>query len=235
MAVKLRSILRPIPWSLPLKSAVLGLALFFLPFWVFLIAAFYFYLFPSFQLTKLIWPFLAAVALASFWDQSWWVAALTAVIFFLILGIRELIFIERFPAYEILDYLLFFFLFFTFFSHFSFLQGWPAVWLLILAAVFYLLLKSLFDYEGDMFSSRRQKVLVLGLATLLIYELILVLLFLPLNVYYQTAVLFLFAVVLENFLADYLKSSLDRQKILVGFSVFFAWIAVILASARWGL
>ena len=193
MAVKLRSILRSIPWFLIFKAAVFGAAWLFLPFWLFLLIALYLYFFPPFQIFSLGLPFLFTIASAAVFERGLVMGAFLGLIFYLILGIKDLVFIKRVPAYKVMTVALIFLITSGFFHRFS---NWGSLsvtfWSFVFAAIFFLLIKNLVNYEE--FSSlrtfragRSEKLLGFGILGLLGLELAFLLLFLPFSFYYQIA------------------------------------------------
>ena len=217
-----------------LKSCAVGLSWFFLPFWFFLLVVIYFYFVPFFQPFKLLVPFLLTVAAAIAVPYSFWFAIFIGLLFFLLLGIKNLIFVNRFENHQLMVFLLLFFIFFGLFSHFENWQRWTvSIGLLGAGLSFFFLFEELADYSRE--RSKRKKMLVAGLGSLFIWQLASVLLFLPLNHFYQTAILFLSAVIMTDMFLEYLAKKLDRTKILNDFSIFFVLISVILTSANWGL
>ena len=262
-----------------LKAGILGFLWLFLPFWIFLAAAFYFYFFPFFQPLRLALPFFLTLVMAAIYRSAdpgnVWFSVFIALLFFLILGIKNLIFVNRFMAHQLLVFFLLFLTFLSFFSGFETWRSWTiSFFALGVSAIFLLLVKELADYYSpleshgwkavdeeragasqpefreakfrrggshglasmlhNVESSRRRTFLTIGLGALFIWQLCLILLFLPLNYFYQTALLFLSAVLLIDILIEHLNNRLDRRKILANFSIFFVFAAVILVSARWG-
>ncbi len=223
-----------------LKAGALGFLWLFLPFWIFLAASFYFYFFPFFQPLRLALPFFLTLVTAAIRQPAdpgnFWFGLFLAALFFLILGIKNLIFVNRFGAHQLLVFFLLFLSFLSFFSGFETWQRWlVSLFALGVSAVFLLLAKELADYYfPHVSSSRRRTFLTIGLGALFIWQLCLTLLFLPLNYFYETALLFLSAVLLLDVLLEHLKSQLNRKKVLTDFSIFFVFATIVLASAKWG-
>lgn len=241
MAAKLKSVLKRIHWSLVIRALVFAAAWFLLPFWIFLFVGLYLYLIPLFRTRELALPFLLVIFFALQEPVSFWFAPLLAALFYLILGIKDLIFIDRKPVYEALVLLLLFLMFLRFFSRFDHWSN-PAAFFYALAmsAVSLFLIRGFLNYEasaGLADDSRIKKAAGVSaeIAALVIWQVSLVLLFLPLNFLYQSALLFLTATVLLECIFDYLNKNLTRQRILTSFSVFFVFLVIILGSVRWGL
>jgi hypothetical protein len=70
---------------------------------------------------------------------------------------------------------------------------------------------------------------------LLLWQLLIVGLFLPLNFLYQSAIVFLVAILLFDVLPQYIFGELSRAKVFVTASVLFSLLVIIIASARWTL
>ncbi len=236
MEEKLKSISKTIPWSLALKAAAFGLGWYILPFWSFLLLGLGMYFIPLFQPVRLLLPFLLAVSFAAVLPYSPWAAVMLGVIFFFILGIKDLIFIRRGAAYETLVFLLLFLIFLNYFARFSVWNDWAGLALGILAAAASaFLLRGFILYRvpaaGEW--TRRKRFLLFSLAGLLLWQWQTVLLFLPLNFFYQTAILFLGAVALIELFLAYAQEELTKRKILVHFSFFFVLSSFILAANSW--
>lgn len=241
MAAKLRSILKPIPWSLLAKAAVFGGGWLYLPFPIFLAAALYFYLVPLFNTLKLALPFVLTLILAGLLPHGFWAALVFAIIFYLILGIKGLFFINRRAAYETLVFFIMFLLFLYFFFRLGGgVEGTALPWSFIVSLTFFLLVSGLINYEGVIGVEaqkleRRYKFLVLGLTSFLLWQLILVLLILPFSFIYQTAMIFLLAAIFLELILAYLNSNLTLRKVLANFTIFFIFAVFILSSTKWDL
>ncbi len=217
-----------------LKSAIFSLSWFFLPFWLFLIPAFYFYFFPLFNSKQLALPFFLTLLAAAILPQNFWFSLFFGILLYLIIGIKNLLFVNRSVHHQFLVFLLLFLIFYGFFSGFESWQRWDiSLWALGPSLVFLFLVKELADYNS--LAGHWQKNLIIGLASFIIWQLSLAIFFLPLNYFYATALLFLVAVLLADILLEYFDGHLARQKILVDFSIFFVLAVIILASSKWVL
>src|SRR2546422_648850 len=109
METKLKLISKRIHWSLALKAGGVAAAWYFLPRWAFLFVVLYFYFVPIFHPWKLFLPFLTFLFLVfnefvvpagqSQLSQIGF-AAIIAVFFYVILGIKDLVLIDRRSAYD---------------------------------------------------------------------------------------------------------------------------------------
>lgn len=102
METKLRLILKRIHWSLALKAAILAVVWMVLPGWAFLILSAYLYFVPFFDPWKLFLPFLVFLFLAFTGPPNPGFALILGSLFYVILGIKDLILIDRRSAYDIM-------------------------------------------------------------------------------------------------------------------------------------
>jgi hypothetical protein len=264
MAEKLKSILRQTSWSLVLKAAVFGVAWWALPFWLFLLIALYLYFVPITGAGKVSVPFFVLLLAALFQGQSILAALIFGAIFYFIVLIKDFIIIDRRSAYEIIMLVLSYLLMWSFFSNVGGSLGWHAlVYSLVIACAVSVLVVDFiknFSLAGPAsVSASAQNTHVAGAPSvarthghgahatrsfrrmlgwmifLLMWQLLLVGLFLPLNFLYQSAIVFLVAIIIIDLVPQYLFGELSRMKVLVTGIVLFALLVVVVASARWGL
>lgn len=239
MAARLKSILDRIHWSLLLKAVVFGAAWYFLPWWAFFLLALYFYLVPLFQPFKLALPFTLILFFAYFGPPSLGLAFVLGILFYLVLGIKDLIFIDRRGAYEFLLLLLVFLSALRFFAYFSAGYSNSAFFAaLALAFVYFLLMRALVSYEPSDRLNRavlRRNRIFAATSAFLVFDFALVLLALPLNFFYQAALFFAAAAVFTELASDHALGELRRLKLLWSFSVFFIILIIVLGAADWGL
>lgn len=238
MVKKLKLILRPIPWSLVLRVIALGACWLLFPLWVFLLAALYFYLSPFFQPIKFSVHFITILFFMATTSPGFWAAVFFSLVFYLLLGIKDFLFIDRRSTYEILLF-LFVFMFASrfYFSFDTWLGIHSTLYVFLFGIIFLFLSRELLGYSAtssDRTQGGRSWVPLFILAFLLC-QLILGILVLPLNFLYQTAFFFLSAVVLIESVFDHLCGALTSRRLLTNFSIFFVFIVVILGSAPWSL
>ena len=165
------------------KAGIMGLLWLFLPFWIFLAAGFYFFFFPFFQPLRLALPFFLTLVAAAVLPANFLFALFLAVLFFLILGIKNLIFVNRFGAHQLLVFSLLLLMFLSFFSGFESWQRWiVSFFALGVSVVFLLLAKELAEYHAR--SGRRRTFLTISLGALFVCLMCLVLIFMPLKNFY---------------------------------------------------
>ena len=95
MVEKLKSISRGIHWSLVFKALIVAAAWVMLPEWTAWVLGGIFYFSSLFRARWMGLPLASAFILANFLGQSTLVGAGLGLIFFLILGLKELVFIDR--------------------------------------------------------------------------------------------------------------------------------------------
>ncbi len=237
MEAKLRSISKRIPWSLAAKTLVFFVAGWLLPYGLFLAVAAGLYLAPFFKPLRFLLPFLVLLVLVSpfFLKPNFWIIALGSVVFFIISGVRELLFVERKSVYKVAYLILIFLLFYAFFLNFQDHTSWFTVFISgLVALIFFFLLKHLSLYKDSPQDAnkvgRRKEFIAQGLGAFFMWQLLWVLLFLPLNYIYQSMLGFLAGLVLTELTLAYIDFSLTRRKILINFSLVFVFIVFILAS-----
>jgi hypothetical protein len=241
MAEKLRSILRRISWSSVLKAVLFAVAWWALPFWLFLLIALYLYFIPMTGAEKVSVPFFVLLLITLLQKQSIVFAVIFGVVFYFLLLVKDLIIIDRRSAYEILMLVLSYLLVRGFFLNVGGSFGW---WSLLDSAVAAAAVSALVgnfvknfsvvpeDSVRDARSFRR----MLGWMTfLLTWQLLIVGLFLPLNFLYQSAIIFLVAVIILDLVPQYVFGELTRVKVLATGTVLFALLVIVLSSARWTL
>ncbi|MCL4437431.1 hypothetical protein M1513_00080 [Patescibacteria group bacterium] len=234
MAIKLKSALKTIPWSLAAKAVITAGSWLLLPFWVFVLVVFYFYFIPLFRPFKFIALFLSFLILAFLLPVNWAAALALAVVFFLILGIKDLIFIERRTVYEISVLLISLLAFISFFSIYSFLDISSLKGVVLILILGYFLLRGLIDYLRTGTDNRAVD-LASFVISLIISELLLVLLIMPFDFYSRLALTFLVFILLLDLNIHYFERKLTNRKILIDFTIFFILAAVILASINLGI
>lgn len=237
METKLKSILSRIHWSLALKAAVFGAAWFIFPFWAFALIGLYFYFFPFFNSAKFLLPFLILVFLAGTQPENVWFSIFLAVLFYLILGIKNLMIIKRSEASEVLIMLVLFSVFVRFFSAVDNWSGYLAFFGFLLVGILsFLLLSGLMTVGSEARGKIRNKPKIyVAILAFILWQVSLAVLFLPLNFLYQSALMFVFAATIVGLFMDHLRGELTRYRILANFSIFFTFTVIILGSAQWGL
>jgi hypothetical protein len=244
MAEKLKSILKQTNWSLVLKAVIFGAAWWASPiisFWLFLIIALYLYFIPITGTGKVSVPFLVLLLISFFQGQDILAAILFAAIFYFILLIKDLLIIDRRGAYEILMLVLGYLLTRSFFLNVggsfdlrALLYSLIAAW--AISGMVASFIKNFSAVPDDAAREARSFRRMLGwMLFLLVWQLLLVGLFLPLDFLYQSAIVFLIAAILMDLVPQYVFGELSHAKVLATGTVVFSLLVIVCASARWVL
>jgi hypothetical protein len=237
MAAKLKSILRQIHWSLLLKAAIFALAWFFLPFWLFLLVALYLYFIPFFQSRQLFWPFFVLLVLTFIEPPVLPFFFIFALLFYFLLLLKNLLLIDRKSAYELLVIALSFFLIRSFYESFgaNVITG-ASIWHgFLLAAFIGLLVASFLRYFSD--TKNRSRRVAGWLTFILIWQFLILGLFLPLDFVYQSVIIFLVSVAIIDLIPEHYfePAGISEQRIAVSGITIGALLLIVLLSAQWKL
>lgn len=233
MVEKLRSITKKIRWSLVLKAAAVGLSWVYLPEWISVILAVFFYFSSFFRIRHMGVPFLSALIIAHVLGQNIPVGFFLAGCLFLILGLKELVFIDRRSAYMALIFLIFFFASFLLYENLDAWNGWFPVKSLLFAWLFWAFSRGFLLEAGEGLPGNTS--LALGALSFVFWEIVTVIAFLPLDFLYQAGIIIFMAFVFFEWLVDYSRSSLVKNKILIYISLLFILVTLIFAFAKWSL
>jgi len=237
---KLKSILRQTRWSLLLKAAIFAAAWYFIPsFWVFLIVALYAYFVPMPQSRTVAAPFFVLLLLAYLEPVGISFALVFGVAFFYLLLIKELVLIDRKSAHEVVILLLGFILIRDFYAkEGGAMNLLPFFYSFCTALIIGFMLSDFVRFQGVEAQPQPDSELrrpAVWLSTLIIWQFIIVGLFLPVDFIYQAVIVFLGIIPIIDFVPQYLFGDLSREKILTTASVVFSLFVFVLGSARWGL
>lgn len=215
MVEKLKLAHERIPWFLVVKAAVFGLAWFFAPFFAFLIVAAVLFFYPPFQVRRFSPLFLLLIGMAYLLPSSYAATVLLGSLFFILLGMKNLILVDRVFAAEsffIIQSLLLWFLFFSF-------QLWPSFSFFFTLLVFTILDTLLFSFlsdseEGGETSGRQFLFL---LFSLLIFQFAWVVSLLPLSFAWQALSVTLFSLIFFEVFTrhTHLRLSVEDTRVLI--------------------
>lgn len=215
-----------------LKPAVLGMLFLISPFWIFATAALSMYFVPWFRPRVLLLELLFLLLAAFFLPAVFWSGIALGVLFFLILGIKELVIVDRERAYETLVLLLSFLMILGFFLMPS-SGNWkgiaPFAGALVLGACLALLFRRM-PWEGENLLPGETSAAIGGF---LVVEGTSAVLFLPLGPFSQAAILFAFTLALTLLIAAWRKQFLGRTLFLASFGFFAAVIIAVVLLANW--
>lgn len=233
MEAKLRSITKQIHWSLILKAAIVGASWVYLPEWLAVVLAVFFYLSSFFRIRHMGVPFLSALISAHILGQSIPAGLFLGASVFFILGLKELVFIDRKAAYAGLIFLIFFFASFLLYQNSDAWSAWFPVKSLLFAWFFWALSRGfLLEAEGGL---PGRTSLALGLLAFVFWEIATVIAFLPLDFLYQAGIIIFMGFVFFEWLIDYSRGSLYKNKILIYISLLFILVTLIFTFAKWSL
>jgi hypothetical protein len=245
MIEKIRTATKQVHWSLALKAAIFAFSWYLLSqisWLVFLLIAAYLYFFPSFRSLKLLFPFAVLLVLVLISPVSLWLTLVFGLAFFLILGTKELILVDRRTAFQSISLIILFVSFLNFFSRFDAWEGRGPVflWALIPAALFLVLMRQDLKQETlPMADNASPKppfgtMPVLCVFSFALWQISLAMLFLPLTFLSQTALLFCAAASLFEIIPAYVEGHLTKRHFMTVSSIFMVAVTVILVSAQWG-
>jgi hypothetical protein len=186
-------------------------------------------------------PFFVLLLITLLQKPSIISAVIFGVVFYFIILVKDLIIIDRRSAYEILMLVLSYLLVRGFFLNVGGSFGWwsltdSAVAAAAVSALVGNFVKNFSVVPEDSVRDARSFRRMLGWMTfLLTWQLLIVGLFLPLNFLYQSAIIFLVAVIILDLVPQYVFGELTRVKVLATGTVLFALLVIVLSSARWTL
>jgi len=240
MAEKLKSILKQTSWSLILKAVIFAVAWWALPFWLFLLLALYLYFVPFTGAEKVLVPFFVLLLISLLEPQSIIDALIFGACFYFIILIKDLIIIDRRSAYEILILVLSYLLMRSFFLKTGgTFGGWALLYSLVVSGAVSALVTSFVKNfstvppETDSHEAHSFRRMLGWMIFLLMWQLLVVGLFLPLNFLYQSTIVFLVAIIIIDLVPQYIFGQLSRMKVLATSCVLFALLVLAAASARW--
>jgi hypothetical protein len=246
MLKKLKSALKSPKGSilaLALKAAVFsGLLYFVNGQWliaiVFLAAALYFYLRPSFNADKFLASFIILLTISLITinkllitHYSFLTSLLLGFLFFILLGIKNLIFIKRESLYHFLNNLLLLIIFILFFRsspyHLFFIK-----YLLLFFAIGLLSKEFLNFLIPELLPSQKKKVIIWS-TSFLIAQFIWAINLLPINFLNAAALSFLAMFILQDFIIHHFSGTINRQIILRNITVFLVLTLIICGASKW--
>ncbi len=228
---------------LALKSLTFSLLLFLASnHWfmviILVLVAFYFYFRPSLNGGKFILSFLVLLAVSflavRYLDNISMVASLFfGSIFFLLLGVKNLIFVHRQHIYYFFNGFLFLAIFVLFFlsgnSGMFFIK-----YFLVFLAVAFLSKEFLYFSFPDSLSSSKKNLVAYG-AAFLIIQFLWGISLLPLSFLNAASLALLVALILQDFFVHHFSGTMNRQIILRNITLFLILGLVVLGASKWAL
>lgn len=229
-----------------LKALAFGLSLFlfnyfggFLGTVIFLAVSFGLYFKRFFQWRDFFFSFLFLViyafVLGNFLGEEiyLWVGILFfSALFGILLGIKNLVFINRKRALNLFSGAMYFIVALSFFiadksSAVSFL-----FYTLLSLGAFYFIFKEAFKFLMPEFSSAKRNLVAISLGFIII-ELMSIIMFLPLGFLNATALIILFIFVFEDLIMGHIQGRLTRQMILNNITALLIFTIIIFALSKW--
>jgi len=249
MVTKLKSVLKSPQLLLALKAAAFGIGLNFLPAALFVPLAILLYAIPFFRTIELTRPFfvllvvsLLALRTVNRWDYSLFLIVYFAFLFYLILGIKDLVVIKRAGWYRFLNLALVHMILLLFFYY---NQEFFLIKLLIVFCALLFLLKACLPMPTGRQAVGKELLknrLAVWLIAFLMAQGIWVIGLLPIG-FINAANFGLLAYFIMLDLAEYQLSGpayrqagyLPRRRILTDTTIFVLLALLIFATSRWGI
>ncbi len=208
---------------------------------VFLLVSFYFYFRSFFNTRQFLASFLTLFALSLLFVDLSVVGRWSSVVglffgflFFLLLGIKDLIFIRREPLYYLLNSLLlltvfvYFFSFNDFYRPFRFLVNSLAAF----SAVFFLFKEFLAIAVSVPLGNQKRNLMAVGSAFLSL-QFLWVVAFLPFRSLNAASLALLIALILEDFIVHHLSGTINRRIVLRNVTMFLILAMIIFGASKW--
>lgn len=205
---------------------------------VFILVSFYLYFRPSLNGSQFILSFLVLLATSLLVIKSsfivygsLFIVVFFGFLFFLLLGIKNLIFVNRQPFYYLFNGLLLLVVFISFFwagnSHLFFIK-----YLSVFFAIAFLFREFLtFSING--FSNSTKKNLIVYGTTFLILQLLWAITLLPISFLNEASLALLIVLILQDFITHHFSGTMSRQIVLRNVTIFLILNLVIFGASKW--
>lgn len=158
-------------------------------------------------------------------------AGLFGVLFFLLLGIKEFLFLRRQAIFNFLSGALYFLVAGTFFVANKDFGGSFILYALLSSAACYLLMKESIEFFMEDAPKRKKDVLTIG-STLLVFEFLAIVGMLPIGFLNSAALIVLVVFVFEDLIYHHLKGDLDRQIVMNNVTILIVCLLFIFATSK---
>ena len=228
---------------LALKAAIFGVLLLLgIGNWlfavVFILVSFYLYFRPSLNGSQFILSFLVLLATSLLIIKSsfivygsLFIVVFFGFLFFLLLGVKNLIFINRQPFYYLFNGLLLLVIFISFFwsgnSQLFFIK-----YLLIFFAIAFLF-REFLTFSIDGFSNSTKKNLIVYGTAFLVLQLLWAITLLPISFLNAAGLALLIVMILQDFIVHHFSGTMSRQIVLRNVTVFLILSLVIFGASKW--
>jgi hypothetical protein len=236
MAIKLKSALPSLHLPLAFKAGIFavflalvklsGFSLWVLP--VFLIFALFFYFKPLFQTMVFIMPFgIFLIIILLFMNQIpaayiWPAAAVGGALFYILIGVKNFIFIDRQRVYYIFNLVLFYLAFLMLF-------WFPKEPFFIIKLILIFILSAFLF--GQILKYRRP--VVNSVLAFLLTQLVLAISFLPIGFFQSANLALLLTWAMSDLALAYFKKELSGSAVLRKAALFAILAVLILAASKW--
>ena len=219
-----------------IKGAIFCLAWYLFPAWLFIPIALALYFAPFFNSGKFLAFFFAILGIYFLAPGTLAYALIGGFLLAWLLALKELFFIDRQTIGETLVLAITFFLFRTFFLRYTIIGAGAIIGSLIVAAMIGWMIRVL---EESFFRDSVETAVVEikstpWISALIIWQGIVVGLFMPLDFLYQSIIIFLLAVLVIDCSVTAAWKNLSREKILRTASFVFAVLVLVITAAPWG-
>lgn len=232
MVEKLKSISKGIHWSLAFKALLVAVAWVAFPEWMAWVLGGVFYFSSLFRARWMGLPLASAFVLAHFLGQSMPVGLGLGAIFFLILGLKELVFIDRRFVSTLMVFGILIMAGLLLYGDLDVWSPWMPIKTLLFAGLFYFLAKRFLLILEE---SSAKHSLALGVMSFILWEIATIAGFLPLDYLDQSALVIMIAFILFEWFLSYIEGKLKTNKILLYVSFLFILATLIFSAAKWSL
>lgn len=246
MAIKLKSVLKNPHLQLAFKTLIFGGFLTLvklgnfgaIPILFFVLAAFLLYSRPIFNTTAFLISFLILIIVAilflkTFPENAFFFSGVLffSLIFYVLLGVKNLIFINRTFWFYFLNLALFYAIFINFF--FIDKSTFFAFKILVLFLGLLLLFKEFFRNFFPEYSLPKKKTLIIWLLTLIVLEIVFAISLLPLGFINSANLATLSVFILNDLTFNYLKGTFNRRLLLINVTLFVLLLLLIFGTTKW--
>ncbi len=203
---------------------------------VFLAVALYLYFRPSLNSSQFILSFLVLLATSLLTvnlipHSSFLIPLFFGFLFFLLLGVKNLIFVNRQPFYYLFNGLLLLIIFTSFFwsgnSQLFFIK-----YLSVFFAIVFLSKEFLTFSVAGFLNSPKKNLIVCGMA-FLILQLLWAITLLPISFLNAAGLALLIVMILQDFITHHFSGTMSRQIVLRNVTVFLILSLVIFSASKW--
>lgn len=229
-----------------LKSLILGILLFFALgtgklffIAIFVVVGCYFYFVPNINSRQFLASFAVILAFPAFLRGSlspgWFLAVSMAylAIFFVLFGLKNLVFINRRPIYSFLNGVLVFAIFSLFFWSDKIGALFFVNYLLVFFT-FLFLFKEYLNVLDEKLSGQKNNLFAWSIS-FLVLQIVWALSFLPINFLNAGALILLIVLIFQDFTLSHISGSIDRKMILRNITIFIALALAIFGASSWSI